>query len=281
MLCLTFFSIRHLVQPDIPTSIIGVLGIIAGFLLSMFGLKLMKPTLFISGYVFMMLVGIVLLARLEPSGGYQNAEVIIMAGSSAMGVVGGLIALAYFRVGMTMLGATTGSLFAMFTLTFSPDSALNTDVSRMIYIFAFGGIGAVLVHFAEAYMVMFTTAMMGAYIFIASIDIFAQTGLFSEFTNLLTGQSHFSEVSHDTHLMLMLFAMMAMAMVGMAVQYRIYSRDNAKGESDESPRRGNGIFMSFDFRGQQRRRTFYKKTSKQSNSENIIKSNNTNAPIAF
>lgn len=272
---------RGYMQPDIPTSIFGAVGIVAGLLLTIFGLRLMKPTLFISGYVFMMLVGIMLLARLEPAGGYQNPELVIMLGSSAMGLVGGLFALAFYRVGMSMLGATTGSLFAMFTLSFSPVTVMNSDVSRLIYILVFGFIGAILVHFAEAYVVMLTTSLFGSYVFIASVDIFAQTGLLSDFTKFITGQSRFTSFKDDLHVLLMLAAMLVLAIIGMVVQYRNYVRTAVKPASDESPRRSNGVFMGFDFRGQQRRRTFYKKTAKSSAPETTATSTAANAPVVF
>ncbi len=89
----------------------GLILLASGLMLTFFGYRLFKPTLFAVGFLLFGMIGYLLLVRFEPASGYgPNTETVLLCGSLAIGLVGAFLTLCFVKLGIAAMGALGGAV---------------------------------------------------------------------------------------------------------------------------------------------------------------------------
>ena len=176
----------------------GILCIVLGFVLLFYGYRILKTVLFITGfYVFckcihsssLAIIGYALLTQFEPTGGYDNRDLVLIFGSLAIGIVGGLLSYFIFRLGLFMMGALAGLLLALFLLSLKNGGLIPDPTGRIVFLVFMALLGGIVIQFFVKPLVIIFTSFDGAYSIVYGIDIFAQTGFNEIARDYLSGKA--------------------------------------------------------------------------------------------
>ncbi|KAJ3189968.1 hypothetical protein HDU85_000258 [Gaertneriomyces sp. JEL0708] len=208
------------------TAVLGAITIVVGVFLLLFGSRFFKATLFVCGFFVTALVGYILLTNLEPDGGFSNRETVLLLGSLACGVVGGLLALCLWRIGLILVGCAGGFLLGMFILSWKTDGVISSGQGKVIFLAVLTAVGGLAIIFMEKWLLAVATSIAGAYSLIFGIDCFALTGFRESVENFLTGPNKFNYAVFEQNpkVIALLCSMIALAIIGTVIQLRIFKR---------------------------------------------------------
>ena len=103
-----------------------------------------------------------------------NNDALLLWGSLAIGLVGGLISVFLYRVGLTLLGLLAGFTLAVWILSLKSGGLITNETGRAIFIGCLALVVAILIHFFEKVIIILASSMGGSYSIIYGIDTFAQ-----------------------------------------------------------------------------------------------------------
>ncbi|KND00290.1 uncharacterized protein SPPG_04619 [Spizellomyces punctatus DAOM BR117] len=204
------------------TAVAGALAIILGFVLLFWGHRLFYPTLFLAGFFVFGTLGYSILLNLEPQpDGWSNRDTILLLGSLACGIVGGLLAVCLVKLGLACIGALGGFSLAMFILSFQSGGVIQSGLGRTIFIIAMVVVGAIAIFFLVKPVLIVSTAVAGAMSIVLGIDVFARTGFTPALRLFLTGNRFdVSIFTRDNKVLALLITAAVLAIVGILVQFR-------------------------------------------------------------
>ncbi|TPX40225.1 hypothetical protein SeMB42_g06082 [Synchytrium endobioticum] len=156
--------------------VFGILLIVAGLILAFFGYRLFNLILFLAGAYAGGLIAYIILLNSEPNGGYANRDTIIIVVVLVVALISGLLTLCVWRIGLTILGGLMGLALGFFILSWVSGGTIQSQVGRIILLVVLSLLGSMLIHWITRPLIITSTAIIGAYSFIAGVDIFAQTG---------------------------------------------------------------------------------------------------------
>ncbi|OMJ16876.1 hypothetical protein AYI70_g6320, partial [Smittium culicis] len=108
-----------------------------------------------------------------PNDGENTRAIIYFIVAMLCGVLGGVLCLFLYRVGVFLIGVLGGFALANFILTFSATGVFNQNYARIIFIVVFCIIGGVLTLFMERPAIIASSSVYGSYITFVGIDCFA------------------------------------------------------------------------------------------------------------
>ncbi|KAF8962042.1 hypothetical protein BGZ46_001247 [Entomortierella lignicola] len=206
----------------VSSTVVGIVLMVAGFLFAFFGHKSFKITLFLAGfYVFATLAWITLL-NLEPSNGYgPNAEWVYTGVSGGVGLLGGLLFVFMWRIGLAAIGGVAGFYLAIFILSWTTTGIISSGTGRIVFIAVLVIVGIILSFFLDPHIILVGTSIVGSFSFFVGLDNFIHTGFQDVFTAFLSGNHElFSSDYHVTGKVYgMLAGTLAMMVVGVCFQY--------------------------------------------------------------
>jgi len=225
---------------EAPTKIIaqtGVLGaflILAGFTFLFFGHRLFKPTLFLAGFYFFGCLGYLFMINIEPAGGLNNRETVLLVASIVFGIVGGLLAICFWKLAVALLGALMGFALAMFVLSWKSGGVISSGLPRAGFICALSLVGSVIILFFQKPIIIVSTSIIGAYSMAVGVDLFAHTGFIETTGAFLTSSSKASFETFETNPKIygMLGSTALLAIIGMVAQWRINRGRSFNGGGD-------------------------------------------------
>ncbi|KAJ3409006.1 hypothetical protein HDV05_004655, partial [Chytridiales sp. JEL 0842] len=212
-------------QLTLQQGILGAVLIAIGLFLLIAGFKLWKPTIFLAGFLLASSIGYTILLRVEPAQGYDPSarDNILLFGSLAIGLLGGLIVLCVRQVGLAAIGAIGGYALAIFILGFTNNGIIQVGWGRIVFILAFIIIAIVLVFFVEKWVVIVSTSMAGAYLVVLGIDMYAKTGFAMASQSFFQSGTRFDSTVFTVNgkVIAMTASVAVLAIVGVVVQSRM------------------------------------------------------------
>ncbi|CAO3651716.1 unnamed protein product [Mucor hiemalis] len=175
----------------------GVVCIIVGLYFSILGFRFFRPTLGLVGFVFFATMTWIGLVNNEPAGGYPLGDLIYICVSAGLGLLGAFIFIFFYPIGVYCLAALGGFYFAVYFLSWKENLVITIKVARVCFIIGLSLLGPFALYFVETYMVFFSTALMGAYLFYFGLDFFAHTGFINPWLLIFDGNPN----HHNTYLM--------------------------------------------------------------------------------
>lgn len=163
----TWSDLTHYVEKFGPSVYCGV-GIAVGLVFAFYGYRLFKLTLFLCGFVVAGLAAYFALTA------HVNLEMYYIWGISiAAGLVGGLLLLFLWTIGVFVLGAMMGFELAVLAMTTRTGGLLTIAWTRYV---VYGGaplVFGILAVVWEKFFIALSTSVFGAFTVIACVDYFA------------------------------------------------------------------------------------------------------------
>ena len=202
------------------TGTTAVLLILGGVSFVLFGIRLMKPTLGVTGFLFFSGLAFTVLGRLQVQFGDQT-ELIYFAICLGAGLVGGAITVFLWRLGLALLGGLGGFSLSMFVLSFNPSVLMTNETYRFAFIGTLALIGALLPTFFEKAVIIVSTSIVGSFMLLLGVDFFAQAGFVRILPSSLADAKNY-QFTNTTWGFIGSFAVVAL--LGMIVQYNVTGR---------------------------------------------------------
>jgi hypothetical protein len=202
----------------------GIMFVLAGITLALFGHRLVKPAAFLAGAFLFSGITYVILTRVEPSGGYNNRDSVLLFSCLAVGLIGGLLGFFCYKLGLSIIGALGGFAFAIFILSWK-DDMFSTSTGSWLFVLAFSLAGSILIQFFEKPILITLTAMTGSYVLFLGLDVFIQAGFTRTCKYILSGGgiddfSDISGVRGSKSLYGMLIGMLVFFILAAVFQYK-------------------------------------------------------------
>ncbi|KAG0058977.1 hypothetical protein BGZ89_000814 [Linnemannia elongata] len=199
---------------SVQAGIAGAILIITGLILCFFGIRFFRVCMFLIGFYFFGNISYIGMAN-----GGVTSETLLLIVSIVVGILGGLLLVCCSRLGVAILGA----------LAF---------VGRGIFLAVLVILGFILGFVREHETVIIGSAILGAYAFVAGVDLYAHTGFIQQTDSFINSKSNIDRrvgsVSGEQIALLVTF--IVLALIGMAVQFRMWGRHNFR------PARSNVVY---------------------------------------
>ncbi|ORX79799.1 hypothetical protein K493DRAFT_362475 [Basidiobolus meristosporus CBS 931.73] len=203
--------------------IAGVLLILIGFAFCFFGRRLVKVTIFLTGFVFFSGLALVICANISPVDSSNTAKSwIYIAVSIVSGLIGGYLLICLFQVGLVIIGGLGGFALSMIILSLKENMLITSNTGRIIFIVVFVVIGAISILFLERHILIWSSAIYGSYTMVVGVDVFVKTGMYYSLNLFFRGHA---EVFYHTNAKVyaMLGSAAVAACLGALFQYKTTS----------------------------------------------------------
>ncbi|ORX79800.1 hypothetical protein K493DRAFT_308475 [Basidiobolus meristosporus CBS 931.73] len=205
---------------DTQKLIAAIVCIAVGFLFCFFGRYLVKVTIFVAGFFFFAGLSLFLAEKIQPTAEGDSGRAWLHLGiSCAIGIIGGLLLLCLWKLGLVLIGGLGGFALAMFILSLKSGMLISSGTPRIIFIVAMVLVGMIIILFFEKHVVIICTAITGAYVFVIGIDHFVKTG-FTDQLNLFWGGDSTVFYQTNAKVYAMLGSAAVLALIGILIQYR-------------------------------------------------------------
>ncbi|SAM04311.1 hypothetical protein [Absidia glauca] len=198
----------------------GIVLMIIGLYLAVFGYRFFRPTMGLIGFVFFASMTWIGLVNNEPASGYPHTEIVYICVSIGLGLVGAVIFMFVFNIALYFVGATAGIFLAVFIMSWKESLVIQIQVARICFIVGLGVVLAFAVYLLEVYILIFCTSFLGAYLFIMGLDFFAHTGFVNAWRLIFDGNpTHYNAYIIWIPTYVMLAFVMVLCLASMGWQY--------------------------------------------------------------
>ncbi|KAJ3258279.1 hypothetical protein HK103_003760 [Boothiomyces macroporosus] len=201
---------------------IAAIAIVGGLFLLFSGYRLFRAALYLAGFVFFANLALYLMLKFEPSSGYSHRDILLLIVPIVAGILGGFLAQAIWRIGLSLIGFLAGGALAMLLLSLKDGGLISSQGGQLAFILVVGIICAVAIHWFEIPAIIGGTSLIGAYSFMYGVDIFAKTGFTAAVQSFLFGSNPYQTVvfTASTSITIMVIATLVLAAIGAYSQYR-------------------------------------------------------------
>ncbi|KAG0343481.1 hypothetical protein BG004_005275 [Podila humilis] len=204
----------------VQAGIAGVILILAGFLLCFFGYRLFHVTMFLIGFYFFGNISYIGMAN-----GGVTSETLLLVISIVVGILGGLLLICCSRLGVAVLGALALYSLGLWILGWESGGVITSKTGRGVLLAILAVVGFFIGLCRERETVIVGSALVGAYSFVAGVDMFAHTGFVNQADSFINGKNNVEDrVDLNGEQYALLATFVVMALLGMAVQFRAWGR---------------------------------------------------------
>ncbi|KAF8943639.1 hypothetical protein BGZ47_005212 [Haplosporangium gracile] len=223
------------VQAGIAGGVLIVLGLILCFL----GVRFFRVCMFLIGFYFFGNISYIGMAN-----GGVTSQTLLLVISIVVGILGGLLLVCCSRLGVAVLGAMALYSLGLWILGWQSGGVIHSSSGRAILLGVLAVVGFILGFIREKETVIIGSAILGAYSFVAGVDFFAHTGFISEADSFINSKNNVGnrvgKLSGPEYALLATF--IVMAILGMIVQFRWFSRRNFRPVAAAPLPQGNVVY---------------------------------------
>ncbi|CAO3563639.1 unnamed protein product [Mortierella alpina] len=234
----------------VQAGIAGAILIVFGLILCFLGVRFFRVCMFLIGFYFFANVSYIGMSN----GGVTNSTLLLVI-SIVVGILGGLLLVCCSRLGVAVLGALALYSLGLWILGWKSGGVITSSTGRAILLGVLAVVGFILGFIREHETVIVGSALVGAYSVVAGIDMFAHTGFVGEADSFINSKNSIDKRVNGSltwQEYALLAAFIVLALLGMAVQFRVWGRRNfrpaarpvATGDVvyTEKPSRFGGLF---------------------------------------
>jgi hypothetical protein len=218
---------------SVQAGIAGAILIITGLILCFFGIRFFRVCMFLIGFYFFGNITYIGMAN-----GGVTSETLLLIVSIVVGIIGGLLLVCCSRLGVAILGALALYSLGLWILGWKSGGVITSSAGRGIFLAVLVILGFILGFVREHETVIVGSAILGAYAFVAGVDLYAHTGFIQQTNSFINSKANIDNrvgtVSGEQIALLVTF--IVLALLGMAVQFRMWGRRNFR------PARGNAVY---------------------------------------
>ncbi|ORE08092.1 hypothetical protein BCV72DRAFT_204219 [Rhizopus microsporus var. microsporus] len=167
----------------------GIL-IVLGLYLMIFGFRSFRLTLAVCGYITFGLITWVAMANNQPYYGYINNDVTLIAVPAGLGILGAIIYALFWSISIYLIGSMGGFALALYILCCKENLVITQVPARAALMVSLPVFFSFLTFFAERYVLLFSFAFVGSYIFMIGVDFLAHTGYLAGVKKILDGNPY-------------------------------------------------------------------------------------------
>lgn len=194
--------------------IVGIVAILTGIYFCFFGYRFFKITMFLAGFWLFSNLTYIGMARL----GASDTLTLIIA--IIVGLLGGGLFACCWYFGLYILAALAGYVLALWILALKIGGLIEGNVGRAVFIAVLVVAAVILMWVFERLAVVLATSLVGAFLIMFGIDVFAHTGFAVAVQSFLDGGKFPDNV--DTKIYIMLVSTLVLAIIGILIQYRLH-----------------------------------------------------------
>jgi len=223
-------------------------AILVGLAWCFAGYRLLRLALFFAGFILFYFITFETLTAIDAVRAALQPW-IIMAIAAGVGLLGGILVVFVFKVGVFIMGFIFGAAIAIYVVSFTTLSRLiisNVDASWGIWVFAAAVVGlGILVGILAVVFVRFVmvivTACNGAFVVMSSIDaLIPGWNVMGIIGSIFHKDIKVSEIDFKDFRFYVIFGgLLILALAGIFVQFRFtargYKHEEAKKKEDEYP----------------------------------------------
>ncbi|KAJ1542278.1 hypothetical protein HK405_010051 [Cladochytrium tenue] len=210
----------------------GIYFIASGVLLLVFGYRLFKPVLFVSGLNFTALVVLAIVSAIAARTGNYYSDSVYFFSAFVSGLLGGVVFICFWRAGVFTVGALLGYAVSTVILSLVSNGTIPSAVGGCAFIIAMAVAFGIAILFFERHLLIPATAVPGALSVTLGIDMYTQFGLVAAQRSFLSGSGGFSTSGRYWGL---LAAFFVLAAIGCAMQAVLANRSRSKGANATAP----------------------------------------------
>jgi len=206
------------------TILVGLAWIFAGY-------RLLKPALFIAGFILFYYIGYNVLSNFT-----KLADWINMCISAGAGILGGVLLVLVFKIGVFIMGFIFGAVVAIVVVSFTPlNSLIVSNVSNSMWTYwvflgCIVGLGILVGIFAIVLtrpIVIFVTSWNGAFLVMSAIDRLTNWNKLHIISGIFSHAVPFRSLSWTDYQTYVIFGgLIVLALAGIVIQAKFTARNH-------------------------------------------------------
>ncbi|KAF9925245.1 hypothetical protein FBU30_004963 [Linnemannia zychae] len=164
----------------------GAVLILIGLLLTFRGYRHYRFTMFLAGFITGCVVVYSILVNVEPARGWDWRQVIYVFSCLGGGLLLGLICFALNRFTVWILGGLAGLATALYILAWRSEGLIRNRAGRIGLLAGAPALGIILALIMGRRILIPASAIVGAYLSVIGLDLFARTGFASSIPRFFT-----------------------------------------------------------------------------------------------
>ncbi|KAH7059665.1 hypothetical protein BKA57DRAFT_512635 [Linnemannia elongata] len=168
----------------------GFILILIGILLTFRGYRHYRFTMFLAGFITGCVIVYSILANVEPQQGWNRRQIIYVFSCLGGGLLLGAICWLLNRFTVWILGALAGLTTALYILAWRNEGLIRSRGGRIGLLVGASVLGLLLALVMGRRILIPATAIVGAYISVLGLDLFARTGFSESVKNFFTNDNH-------------------------------------------------------------------------------------------
>lgn len=205
------------------TPALGVMGgllMLIGLHLMSFGFRIFRGTLAIVGFTVFGIITWIGLTNGEPAGGYPHREIVYITVIVGLGLLGAVLFMFFWFIGIYLIGGLCGFLLSIFVLSWKENLVIENNIARICFIIGMVFLFSASIYLAERYVILFSLAFSGAYMFIFGLDLFVHAGFVNAARLILDHNGcHFIAYRINTGIYVMLAMVIVLTLISFGWQY--------------------------------------------------------------
>jgi len=195
------------------TYVITGVAIAVGMVAVFFGYKLLKPFLFVFGFVIAAGITYLILWHYTKVG-----LVVIIFAPLIAGIAGGFVLLFLMKVGIFFLGSAAGFILFCTLMSVRDEGLIHEPIAIDVGLVVCPIIGGIIALLIQKPLIIFSTSFGGSYAVIAGVDRFVHGGFSQVIPNLIS--NHRELIGADFKTYIEIGVCFALTIVGIYVQFR-------------------------------------------------------------
>ncbi|KAG0287991.1 hypothetical protein BGZ98_004423 [Dissophora globulifera] len=174
--------------------------------------------MFLAGFLTGVVIMFSILSNAEPANGWNDTQIIYVFSSIAAGFIIGAFCFFFNRFCSFILGGIAGLTLAMYILAWRDGTLIHSRGGRIGLLVGTAGFFVIVGLFLGRRILIPASVMLGSYIYIAGLDMFARTG-FTESIKLFFTTDENIVYYVTANLYIMLGAIGGLIVMGMVYQF--------------------------------------------------------------
>ncbi|PVU94386.1 hypothetical protein BB561_002581 [Smittium simulii] len=199
-------------------AVAGAVLIVVGLLFTFFGRKLIKVIIFLSGWAFVAALSLTVMYKVRaPTDTEEKRALIYLICSMALGLIGGIVAVALYKVGLFLVGALGGFAIGSYILTWSSVGIFKEKWAQITFVCVLALLAGIIILVIEKPVVIMLTSLQGSYSFFVGVDCFTKTGFKDAMVSVFSDLNRIDDINKKIYIMLGGTALFAL--IGIIVQF--------------------------------------------------------------
>ncbi|KAG9072729.1 hypothetical protein KI688_000505 [Linnemannia hyalina] len=168
----------------------GFILILIGILLTFRGYRHYRFSMFLAGFIAGCVIVYSILANVEPQQGWNDRQIIYVFSCLGGGLLLGVICWLLNRFTVWILGALAGLILALYILAWRSEGLIRSPGGRIGLLVGASVLGLLIALVMGRRILIPATAIVGSYITVLGVDLFARTGFSESIKSFLTNNDH-------------------------------------------------------------------------------------------